>query len=94
MQDDRFEWDDEKARSNLKKHKVSFEVARRIFANPNSVEKLDLRDDYGEDRVNLTGMVGLHVFTITFVERNNRIRIISARQASTNEQDEYFASGS
>ncbi len=39
MQDDRFEWDDAKARANLKKHEVSFEVARRVFDDPAVIDE-------------------------------------------------------
>jgi uncharacterized DUF497 family protein len=55
MQDDRFEWDDAKARANLEKHDVSFEVARRVFDDPASIDKIDDRGAYGEDRFIVTG---------------------------------------
>ena len=37
----RFEWDPAKAESNLKKHRVSFETATRVFADPFAVVKQD-----------------------------------------------------
>ena len=46
---DKFEWDSQKAKSNLIDHKVSFDLAVEIFNGPR-VEALDTRDDYGEDR--------------------------------------------
>ena len=88
MQDDSFEWDDVKSKANLKKHKVSFEVARGAFDDPVAIVNLDTREDYGEDRMNWTGMVGSGLLTVTYVERD-RIRIISARKANRDEQDEY-----
>ena len=48
MRDDRFEWDDRKAASNLRKHKLSFEVAREAFETDLFIDTLD--DDPDEDR--------------------------------------------
>ena len=45
MQDDRFEWDDAKARANFKKHKISFEVAAEVFDDPGAYTVLDDRHD-------------------------------------------------
>ena len=55
MQDDRFEWDDDKARINLVKHKISFEIARLVFADENAIDEVDDREDYGEERSNRSG---------------------------------------
>lgn len=93
MQDDRFEWDDEKARANLTKHKVSFEAARAVFDDPNAIDELDDGDDYGEERSNRTGMVNGILLTATYTERDDRFRIISARRATRREQENYFGSG-
>ena len=65
MRDDRFEWSDAKARANLAEHKVSFEVARLVFDDPRSLEEIDDRFDYGEDRFNITGMAGGRLLTVT-----------------------------
>lgn len=89
MKDDRFEWDDGKARANLRKHKISFEVASRAFDDPYGIDNLDTREDYFEDRMNWTGMVSSRLITITYVEREGRIRIVSARKANRDEQNEY-----
>jgi len=51
-----FEWDDEKAAANLRKHGVSFELAARAFRDPLAVEWMDNREDYGEVRTVLLGM--------------------------------------
>ena len=48
MRDERFEWDDRKAASNLRKHKISFEVAREAFDADRFVDSLD--DDPEEER--------------------------------------------
>jgi uncharacterized DUF497 family protein len=55
MEDEWFEWSDTKARANLKKHGVSFEAARLVFDDPASIDEIDDREDYGEDRFVIHG---------------------------------------
>ena len=86
MRDDRFEWDDEKARTNLADHKVSFESARLVFEDVGAVDELDDREDYGELRSNRTGLAQGRLITVTYTEREDRYRIISARKATKREQ--------
>jgi uncharacterized DUF497 family protein len=90
MNDDAFEWDEAKAAENDAKHGVSFETARAVFRDPFAVERLDDREDYGEDRFILIGMADGVVLTVVYTERDGRIRLISARRAIKNEQDDYF----
>ena len=52
----RFEWDLEKARANLAKHRVSFEEATEAFRDPFGLELFDDRFDYGEERLILIAM--------------------------------------
>lgn len=52
-----FEWDDAKAAANLAKHGVSFEQAREAFDDPFAIDFVDDREDYGEPRLILLGMV-------------------------------------
>ncbi|HKS95685.1 MAG TPA: BrnT family toxin [Terriglobia bacterium] len=88
----RFEWDEEKARRNLEKHKVSFEQAKRVFDDPHHVS---LRDDREPEERWLTfGLVnGAVVLAVahTVEERENEetIRIISARKATRCERERY-----
>jgi uncharacterized DUF497 family protein len=89
MTDEEFEWDDDKAASNLTKHGVSFEDARSVFRDPFAVELLDDRTDYGEDRYILIGMSIENVLVVVYTERNERNRIISARRAEMNERRIY-----
>lgn len=90
MRDDDFEWDDAKAATNLTNHGVSFERARLVFSDPLAVGEIDDREDYGEDRFTLVGMVeGILIF-VAWTERGDRVRIISARRATRYEQDDYF----
>jgi uncharacterized protein len=85
MRDDEFEWDDRKAKRNERRHGVTFELARLVFDDPNAVDRLDL-DEPAEDRELITGLVGDVLFTVCFVERGHRKRIISARKATYREQ--------
>jgi uncharacterized DUF497 family protein len=90
MVSDAFEWDDAKAAENYAKHGVSFETATEVFKDPFAVERLDDREDYGEDRFILIGVAEGEVLTVVYTERTARFRIISARQATKREQDDYF----
>lgn len=82
----RCEWDDTKAAENYAKHGVSFELA----TDPLAVERLDDREDYGEDRLILVGIAAGVVLTVVYAERGENIRLISARRATKHEQHDYF----
>jgi uncharacterized DUF497 family protein len=90
MQDEHFEWDDEKAAKNLAAHGVSFETAKLVFGDAFGVELLDDRRDYGEERWVRIGVVEGTILTVVYTERSERKRLISARQATKLEQDDYF----
>jgi uncharacterized protein len=85
-----FEWNEGKAAENYAKHGVSFEIAALVFKDPFAIERLDDREDYGEDRFILIGVAEGELLTVVYSERNGRIRIISARQATRHEQNDYF----
>jgi uncharacterized DUF497 family protein len=85
-----FEWDEAKAAENYVKHGVSFETAIKVFGDPFGIERLDDREDYGEERFILIGTAEEAVITVVYTERNGRFRIISARRATRHEQDDYF----
>jgi uncharacterized DUF497 family protein len=84
-----FEWDEAKAASNLKKHRVSFEAACRVFEDAFAIDQLD-SENYGELRFLITGMVNGVLLTVVYSERGPRIRLISARKADRYEQREYY----
>jgi uncharacterized DUF497 family protein len=88
MRDDLFEWDDRKAATNAREHRVTFELARLAFADPRAIDRLDL-DETDEDRMLLTGLANDVLLTVCFVERGHRIRIISVRKATRREQSDY-----
>jgi uncharacterized DUF497 family protein len=86
-----FEWDDEKAASNIRDHDgVTFEQAATAFSDPFAVEWVDEREEYGKERSILLGMTGGQLLYVAYTERGDNIRIISARRATRHEQDIYF----
>jgi uncharacterized DUF497 family protein len=83
----RFEWDKNKARTNLAKHGVSFEEATTVFGDPLSLTIPDPAHSQAEDRFIILGhsyhqrlLVGVHT------ERGDSIRVISAGCASRRER--------
>jgi uncharacterized protein len=92
MNDNEFEWDDIKAEANLRKHKISFQKARRVFDDLFALVEQDLSEDFGEDRFLATGMVEGLLVAVVFTERGERIRLISARKANSHEQRRYYRS--
>lgn len=90
-----FEWDDAKAHANVRAHGVAFELARTVFRDPFAIERLDDRKDYGEPRFVLIGMAEGRILLFgAYTERDEKIRIISARRATQYEQDDYFRQNS
>jgi uncharacterized protein len=93
MRDDQFEWEDAKALSNWRDHGVTFSLARAAFDDQSWWEDWDADPD--EERFNRLCSVMLDgtllVLRITYTERGSRIRIISARLATTHERRTYFA---
>ena len=89
MQNDEFEWDDSEAEANLRKHKVRFRAASRVFDDPLVLIEQDLAEDYDEDRFVAVGRVEGLLITVVFTERGERVRIISARKANNDERRAY-----
>lgn len=89
MLTDDFEWDDDKAARNLANHGISFEAARLAFDDVFAVVREDRRQNYGEDRLMLLGMVQERVLVVSYTIRNDRVRIISARVAEPQERRRY-----
>lgn len=90
----RFEWDPAKAESNLRKHRVNFETATRIFADPFALVEQD-RIENGEHRWQTLGIVEGYLLllvahtTLDDVGGTEVIRIISARRAEPKERKRY-----
>ena len=84
-----FTWDESKRKSNLLTHGLDFIDARAVFSGATFVFEDDLLS-YGEQRFITLGMIRGVVVVIAHTERNDRIRIISMRKATRNEQKIYF----
>lgn len=86
----KFEWDQSKAASNLKKHGVSFEEAKTVFDNPISVIFDDNAHSTGEQREIIIGHSRQNrLLLIAFTERSDSVRIINARLATRQERKDY-----
>ncbi len=83
-----FEWDEKKERSNIAKHRLSFDTASRVFLDPFVIEFEDDRD-YDEMRWNAIGMVDGRLLVVTYTMRAEKHRIISARGAEPYERRKY-----
>ncbi|QXL83408.1 BrnT family toxin [Comamonas sp. NLF-1-9] len=80
-----FVWHEPKRQDNLAKHGYDFADAPQVFAGP-TITLEDARD-YGEQRFNTTGFLGLSIVTITHAETADEIRVISMRKAEPHEID-------
>ncbi len=92
MEDIRFEWDPEKAKANLKKHKVSFEEAVSVFSDERALVVSDPDHSIEEERFVLLGMSwSLKVLVVCHCYRENdtTIRVFSARKATKTESKQY-----
>ncbi len=85
----KFEWDTAKNNINIEKHGIDFNDAKLIF-NGLTVTIEDDRIDYHERRFVTLGMMFDNVISVVHTESVEKIRIISARKATKNEQKEYF----
>lgn len=86
----KFEWDIKKAKSNLRKHKVSFEEAATALSDPMAATGFDPDHSYSEERYVTFGISELgRLIVVAHTEDNDSIRIISARIASKGERKIY-----
>lgn len=85
----RYEWDEHKNDANVAKHGFHFEDAERVFLS-DTLEELDDRFDYGEDRWIAFGMLDGRVVQVVYTEADQDTRrIISLRKAIRYEQNDY-----
>ena len=77
-----FEWDEDKALKNAKKHRVSFEQAQQVFNDSRAVPFEDLRhSSINEIRYVMIGMSSIGLLFVSFIHREDTVRLISARRA-------------
>ncbi len=85
-----FEWDEEKEKSNLQKHRVSFEEATTVFIDPFSMTIPDSDHSVDEQRyIDIGSSDKGRVLIVVYTERGSNIRIISCRKATPSERTLY-----
>jgi uncharacterized DUF497 family protein len=85
-----FEWDEQKAEQNLRKHRVSFEEAKTVFGDPFSITIPDPQHSASESRyVDIGYSSQGQLLVVVYTEREPNIRIISCRRATQRERRAY-----
>ena len=85
----KFEWDSEKAEKNFRKHGIKFEDAALVFFDENKIDDFDeLHSDF-EERYKIIGRVK-KILAVIYTERGEKNRIISARRADKDEEEDYY----
>jgi len=82
-------WHEPKRQSNLVKHGLDFADAAQVFAGPTLTTE-DASFDYGEQRFNTLGLMGVKVVCICHTETDDEIRVISMREAENHEIEQLF----
>jgi uncharacterized protein len=85
-----FEWDPAKAKSNLRKHSVPFLMACEIFKDESRVERADASGEHGEERWIVLGRIGHTILSVVCTQREEQVRLISARKANRDEERIYW----
>ena len=85
-----FEWDEDNARENLRKHNVSFDEAKTVLLDPFSLTIPDPDHSLDEERfVDIGTSVNGRVLIVAYTERGTNIRLISCRKATPSERRTY-----
>ena len=90
----RFEWDENKDKSNIQKHGVSFDEARTVFYDEHAIQFFDPDHSESEDRFLLLGTsfkLKTLVICHCFRQEETVVRIISARKADKDEEQIYWS---
>jgi uncharacterized protein len=77
-----FEWDEAKRQSNVQRRGIDFLDVIPCFSDPQQLVEEDARRNYGEQGFHLLCPLRGHLYHVTFTERGQNIRIISARRAN------------
>ena len=85
-----FEWDENKAATNLSKHGVAFDEAKTVFEDPLYVDFYDPDHSYDEQRYIMVGQSERgRLLIVSYTERGDAIRLIHAREATRREREAY-----
>jgi uncharacterized protein len=86
----KFEWDENKAARNFSKHEVSFNEAKTIFDDPLYVDFFDIDHSDDEERYLIVGeSIRGRLLIVSYTERKDSIRVISAREVTKAEREAY-----
>jgi uncharacterized DUF497 family protein len=85
-----FEWDEDKAKANIRNHRVSFDEAATVFGDPLSITIPDPDHSVDEERyVDIGRSDRGRILVVAYTERGRNIRIISCRRAIRGERRRY-----
>ena len=85
-----FEWDENKNIKNIEKHSISFTEAATVFKDILSLSYFDPDHSEGEERSVIIGLSEKNnLLVVAYTERNDNIRLISARKATKFERRDY-----
>ena len=87
-----FEWDSDKAKRNKIKHGIGFKLASRVFEDEDRIERRDDEHSQDEERWRVIGKVE-NVLFVVYTECGEKIRLISAREATEAEKEWYYGDG-
>ncbi len=93
-EDEKFEWDEDKATLNAAKHGVTFEEACKVWEDRLRVEIFDDDHSLEEQRYQLIGLSARRLLFVVFTERNDRLRIVHARKANKTQERFYVEENS
>lgn len=91
----KFEWDEDKNQTNITKHGIDFQQAKRVFEDLNILTYEDARFNYREIReisigqLLLTTQQKIIIAVVVHTDRDGKVRLISARKASKRERKIY-----
>ena len=90
----KFDWDENKAKINLTEHQVSFDEATIVFKDVWAIQEYDVsHSDFDEQRITIIGFTGAKIlrvtYTVEFSNKNEIIKIISARKAQGLDKKDY-----
>ncbi len=88
--EDKFDWDDEKAATNLEKHGIGFDEAQSVFGDKRALTVYDAEHSHNEDRFITIGVSRRgNLLVVVHTDLEDEIRLISARRATTAEVLKY-----
>jgi uncharacterized DUF497 family protein len=86
-----FEWDEAKRQENLRRSRVDFVFALRVFADPGRADVIDDRVDYHEPRRQVIGRIDGQYYLVAYTMRGSVCRIITAWRLGRNGERRYQA---